>query len=70
MSQFLLELKNVTKQFKGGTVALDVDLLSLPGNPPASVQPGDTWNFTYWHRDAGPIGVTSNFSDAVRVNFE
>ncbi|MEM6570336.1 MAG: kelch repeat-containing protein [Planctomycetota bacterium] len=61
---------NVLNSGDTGAVALDVDLTAIPGNPPSAATAGDTWHFTYWHRDAGATGVTSNFSDAVRVEYE
>ena len=33
--------------------------------PAPNIQPGDTWNFQMWYRD----GASSNFSDAVSVQF-
>ena len=53
-----------------GSFALDVDLTRMPqpsGN--VAVQPGETWNFQAWHRDANPT-VTSNFTDALSVMFQ
>ena len=34
------------------------------------VQPGDTWHFQAWHRDASGGQTTSNFTDAVAVTFQ
>ncbi|MCP3918441.1 MAG: hypothetical protein GY711_23090 [bacterium] len=53
-----------------GTFSLLVDLEAMP-TPlfPVAVQPGETWNFQAWHRDANPT-PTSNFTDAVSVTFE
>jgi hypothetical protein len=45
--------------------------LPLPfGSLPASVvfQAGDTWNFTYWFRDANPA-IGANFSDGVELTW-
>ncbi|MEZ6018417.1 MAG: hypothetical protein R3F49_25200 [Planctomycetota bacterium] len=53
-----------------GTFSLAIDLTSMPqpfGS--AAVQPGETWNFQAWHRDANPA-LTSNFTDAVSVMFQ
>ena len=47
---------------------IQIDLTSIPVNPPIAVQPGDTWHFQCWYRDSNP-GQTSNFTDAVRVMF-
>ena len=49
------------------SLALDLTAMADPANPVA-VQPGDTWNFQAWYRDANP-GPTSNFTDAVSVTF-
>ncbi|MEM9802089.1 MAG: hypothetical protein AAGA20_17325 [Planctomycetota bacterium] len=52
----------------GGVVSLRFELDEIP-QPTGSValQPGDTWRFQFWHRDAGNA---SNFSRGRRVNFE
>jgi len=52
-----------------GSFTLTVDLSALP-TPTGLVtaQPGETWNFQAWYRDANP-GPTSNFTDAVAVTF-
>ncbi|MEZ6016541.1 MAG: VCBS repeat-containing protein [Planctomycetota bacterium] len=53
----------------GGSVL--VNLAAIPGNPPRPVMPGETWNFQCWFRDSTPAGAaTSNFSDAVSVQFQ
>ncbi|MCP3918795.1 MAG: hypothetical protein GY711_24880 [bacterium] len=54
---------------QGPTGSLQVDLTSIPVNPPTAVQPGDTWNFQCWYRDSNP-GTTSNFTNAVSVVFQ
>ncbi|MEM8709486.1 MAG: vanadium-dependent haloperoxidase [Planctomycetota bacterium] len=50
-----------------GTLFGSVDLNALP-QPGGAVaaQPGETWNFQAWHRDANPTS-TSNLTDAVAV---
>ncbi|MCP3918092.1 MAG: LamG domain-containing protein [bacterium] len=53
---------------QGPTGTIQVDLTSIPVNPPSAVQPGDTWNFQCWYRDNNP-GPTSNFTDAVSLTF-
>ncbi len=55
----------------GGTFSLVLDLTRTP-QPTAlvPVQTGETWNFQAWHRDVGPSGPTSNFTDAVSVTFQ
>ncbi len=52
----------------GPTFSIQLDLTSVP-TPTAfvAVQPGDTWNFQAWYRDAGG---TNNFTDAVAVTFQ
>jgi hypothetical protein len=52
-----------------GTFAILPDLAVMPTNPNVAVQPGETWNFQMWFRDAGPVGATSNFSLPVSVEF-
>jgi hypothetical protein len=53
----------------GGAVQLAVDLTRHP-TPQGLVvvQPGSTWNFTCWYRDANPTS-TSNFSDGLEIMF-
>ncbi len=53
-----------------GSLVFPVDLTSLP-TPIGftAAQPGDTWNFQAWYRDANPT-VTSNFTDAVGITFQ
>ncbi len=51
---------------QGPSFSIQVDLTSVPVNPPQAVLPGDTWNFQAWYRD---IGNTNNFTDAVSVTF-
>lgn len=53
-----------------GLLSLPLDLAALPsptGTMP--VQPGATWRFQAWYRDATPAGNTSNFTNAVAVMF-
>ncbi|MCP3920427.1 MAG: hypothetical protein GY711_33280 [bacterium] len=49
-----------------GSIALD--LTAIPVNPPAAVQPGETWNFQCWFRDNNPT-LTSNFTDGLTIQF-
>ena len=53
-----------------GVIYLDLNLNAQP-TPTGlvSVQPGETWNFQLWYRDAVAGQTTSNFSDAVGVSF-
>ncbi|MCP3914079.1 MAG: hypothetical protein GY711_00810 [bacterium] len=53
--------------FTGPTGTLEIDLGTVPVNPPTAVLPGETWNFQAWYRDEGN---TSNFTDAVSVAFQ
>jgi hypothetical protein len=54
----------------GGAVQLAVDLTRHP-TPQGLVvvQPGSTWNFTCWYRDAVGGVPTSNFADGLEVDF-
>lgn len=47
---------------------LDPTAIPVPGGTVAAV-PGDTWYFQLWHRDSGPSGSTSNFSNATAIPF-
>jgi len=52
-----------------GVLHLRVQVAALPTpTGPVAAQPGETWHFQLWHRDANPM-VTSNFTDAVAVTF-
>ncbi len=50
----------------GPSFSLQINLTSMPVNPPVAVQPGDTWNFQAWYRD---VASSNNFTDAVSVTF-
>ncbi len=54
-----------------GAFSLEVDLDRIPrpqlGLVP--VQPGETWHFQAWHRDAASGTPTSNFTDGLSVTF-
>ena len=52
---------------QGPSFSLQIDLTSMPVNPPQPVQPGATWNFQAWYRD---VGNTNNFTDGVSILFE
>ena len=54
---------------QGPTFTIQVDLTSMPVNPPVAVQPGDTWNFQAWYRDTIGGLPTSNFTDAASILF-
>ncbi len=49
-------------------LSVDVNSIAQPTGP-VVVQPGDTWNFQAWFRDANPT-TTSNFSDGYTITFE
>ena len=51
---------------QGPTFSLQIDLTSIPVNPPQAVMPGDSWNFQSWYRD---IGNTNNFTDGLEIVF-
>lgn len=51
-----------------GSMAIAVDVTNLPAGLGA-IQPGETWNFQCWFRDANP-GATSNFTQGVAVDFQ
>ncbi len=52
---------------QGPSFSIQLDLTSIPLNPPQAVQPGDTWNFQAWYRD---VGNTNNFTDGVSILFQ
>jgi hypothetical protein len=51
-----------------GRIWIDVNPNSFPTSPASAANPGDTWSFQAWFRDANP-GPTSNFTDGVAVLF-
>ncbi len=61
--------KQGQKSGPGGNFTIQVDLTSIPANPPHTVVAGETWNFQAWFRD-NVGGPTSNFTDAVSVLFK
>ncbi|QDV06053.1 FG-GAP repeat protein [Planctomycetes bacterium Poly30] len=48
----------------GGAVALPLPFQQLPGA--VNFLAGESWNFTYWFRDANPL-IGANFSDGVEL---
>lgn len=53
-----------------GRFALRVDLTNLPTpSGPAVAQPGETWSFQAWYRDANPAS-TSNLTSLVTLTFD
>ena len=49
-----------------GSFSTQIDLTSLPVNPPVPALPGQTWYFQGWYRDGG----SSNFTDGTAVAFQ
>jgi len=49
------------------TLGINLNAMPTPTGLVAA-QPGETWNFQAWHRDANPT-TTSNFTNAVGVTF-
>ena len=54
-----------------GEFSLVLDLTQTP-QPTGfvSIQAGETWNFTAWHRDTSGTGATSNFTDGLENTFQ
>ena len=50
----------------GPVDAVAFDHAAIPGLAQTAIQPGETWNYQCWYRDANPT-ATSNFTDAVSV---
>ncbi len=59
----------ITNTGAAGMVTISADLTHTPVNPPVSIQPGETWNWQIWFRDANPM-ATSNFTDGLSVTFQ
>jgi hypothetical protein len=51
-----------------GTFSRDLGVASIPVNPAQAPQPGETWYFQLWHRDANPT-PTSNFTVGLELTF-
>ena len=51
------------------TLALDLTMTPTPTGPVA-IQAGETWNFQAWHRDSGPSGPSSNFTNGLQLDFQ
>jgi len=62
---------NVLSSGNAGFTSLRLDLTSIP-QPMGAVaaQPGEEWNFQFWHRDTGGQGSVSNFSRGMAVTFQ
>ena len=53
-----------------GQMSLQIDLTQHPTpSGLVAVQPGETWNFTTWFREGGPVGPSSNFSNGYEITF-
>ena len=58
----------------GGTFQLDISNTVSGGanygipTCGGTIQPGQTWNFQFWHRQ--PMGQPSSFSEAISVAFQ
>ncbi|MFT5734134.1 MAG: hypothetical protein ACI8WY_002815, partial [Planctomycetota bacterium] len=54
-----------------GTFSMDVDATAIPQPTSTAIaQPGETWYFQFWHRDAVLGLATSNFTEGLRIVFE
>ncbi|MDG1049604.1 MAG: hypothetical protein P8R46_05295 [Planctomycetota bacterium] len=54
----------------GGTFDLQLDLTQQPSPTGfVSIQPGESWSFQAWHRDAVGGTVTSNFTNGLTISF-
>ncbi|MEZ6015053.1 MAG: hypothetical protein R3F49_08070 [Planctomycetota bacterium] len=54
-----------------GSFSLALDLTQTPQpNGFVSITAGGTWNFQAWHRDTSGGNATSNFTDAVQIQFQ
>ncbi|MDE0913744.1 MAG: FG-GAP repeat protein [Planctomycetota bacterium] len=72
LSRYRLDLGAISA---AGTFTTDISSsasggpgFGIPSSGGASIQPGETWNFQYWHRN--PAGAPSGFSEAVSVAFK
>ena len=52
-----------------GTASLPRDH-TAPPLPLAGVDPGETWNYQAWYRDAVSGSATSNFTDGLSITFQ
>ncbi len=51
-----------------GSASFALDFTNPP-SPPAQIDPGTTWNFQFWYRDAGGQPALNNLSDALEIQF-
>lgn len=72
LSRYKLDLGAIST---AGTYSVDISSsasggpgFGIPDSGGASIQAGQTWNFQYWHRNAG--GAPSGFSEAIAITFE
>ncbi|WP_145194206.1 hypothetical protein [Planctomycetes bacterium Poly30] len=62
--------QNVVNTGTLGAATLQLDLANTPTpGGGTAILAGQTWHFQFWHRDFGAV-PTSNFTSAVRVEFE
>jgi len=68
IGRFQMQIQN---SGAAGRITIHAALASFPhpSGGVVAVQPGDTWNFQAWHRDAVGGGATSNFTDGLSVLF-
>ena len=61
----------IQQSTSAGTFELSIDLNMTP-QPTGfvSIAAGETWNFQGWHRDTGPAGPTSNFTNGLSLDFQ
>ena len=53
-----------------GRIQLQLDLTQIPSpSGLVSIQPGETWHFTAWHRDTAGGVSTSNFANGLSLTF-
>ena len=57
---------NIPPIQQGPTFSFMIDTTAIPLSPPTAINPGETWNFQTWYRDAGG---TNNFTDALSILF-
>lgn len=52
-----------------GVIVLPIDLMQIPqGSGFVSISPGEDWYYQAWFRD--PVGVGSNFTDGLEINYQ
>jgi hypothetical protein len=66
----VLRLAGIATADEAGRMARQVNTQAVTDLPPVAIEPGETWTFQAWYRDAGLGGSGSNFTGAIRVTFE